>query len=270
MGSDEFLCGKPVGVRNWSNNVSMLRMHDAIRQFLHTSSWQGFSLSVWTTFPLKCPRRMWNPHELNSYQRLTHTFKSVQGEASLSMSSEIRFGLKYWRLFIYIFYNEDPGWDSVPENQHINTAVVCSDEEMPSFNHSQRHSAVPPRIFHKTFQILRGCNRSTNSQIQKISRKYRCFKKSFTITFQMLLCGECNAKDLHLKAYKLSIAQYLERWIWMGGWVDARNRFTDGQKDWRNEFRLKLLTSSTLITSSLPEVRPWWITTSCVLHANQG
>jgi hypothetical protein len=33
-------------------------------------------------------------------------------------------------------------------------------------------------------------------------------KKSFTMLFQMLLCGECYQKRLHLKAHKLSIVQW--------------------------------------------------------------
>jgi hypothetical protein len=38
-------------------------------------------------------------------------------------------------------------------------------------------------------------------------------KKSFTMVFQMLLCGEYYKKSLHLKAYKLSIIQDVERWM---------------------------------------------------------
>lgn len=94
----------------------------------------------------------------------------MQGEANLSISLVIVFRLKCWRycrLFNYILNNEDLGWVSVPENGHINTGVACSDEEMPNFNHSQRYSDVPPKVFHNAFQILRDCNYSTISQIQK-------------------------------------------------------------------------------------------------------
>jgi hypothetical protein len=34
-----------------------------------------------------------------------------------------------------------------------------------------------------------------------------CFKKRFTVVFQMLLCGDCYEKSLHLKVYELFIAQ---------------------------------------------------------------
>jgi hypothetical protein len=53
------------------------------------------------------------------------------------------------------------------------------------------------------------------------SRRYTgCFKKSFTMVFQMLLCGEC----LHLNTSKLSIVQHLERWIDNVGSSTSHNR----------------------------------------------
>jgi hypothetical protein len=42
--------------------------------------------------------------------------------------------------------------------------------------------------------------------IVRKSSNTECFKKSFTMVFQMLLCGEC-------LAYRLSILQLLEWWI---------------------------------------------------------
>jgi hypothetical protein len=72
------------------------------------------------------------------------------------------------------------------------------------------------RFISSVFESLIGLSKPQSPILQErkiklansylLSTQYAgCFKKNFTLVFQMLLRGECYEKGLNLKTYKLSI-----------------------------------------------------------------